>query len=164
MAELTVDGGAKTGIGSLTPHEHQAAINALSKLSSASGATHGVAQLLGGTLRSATLSGGSVHDVKGADTFAGGVRTTLAPVSHVGSDTVVAGSAFTGKVESSPAAFGGGHALSTTDTINVAGTTASSVKNEPLAAGKATGHTITLSDKTTITLTGVAPHDVTKAH
>jgi hypothetical protein len=166
MANLvTVAGGAKAGISTLSPAEHHAAISALSKLSAASGATHGVASALGGTLRSATLSGGSVHSSAGhgADTFAGGVHSGATPaVSSLGSDTVVAGSAF--KPESTAASVAKSHPLSLSgDTINVAGTTAATVKSETVHDAKA-GHTITLSDKTTITLTGVAPHDVTKPH
>jgi hypothetical protein len=160
MAELTVKGGVESGISRLSPQEHQAALHALSKLGSASGATHGISSVLGGALRSATLVGGSVHDAKVSETFAGGVRSALKPVTSVGSDTVVAGSAISGKVESHATSVGAGPALTHSDTINVAGTTASSVKNEPLAAGKTAGHTITLSDKTTITLTGVTPHTV----
>jgi hypothetical protein len=167
MAGPTVGGASRTGISSLTHTEHQAAINALKKLSSASGATHGVASVLGAHLVSATQSGGSVHEgTRGADTFAGGVHTGATPSLAIGSDTVVAGSGFSGKIESAGSATAGSaHALSLSgDTINVAGTTAASVKTEPLHEGKITGQTLTLSDKTTITLTGVSAHDVTKAH
>jgi hypothetical protein len=159
MADLvTVTGGSKQGISSLTQAEHQAAIHALSKLSAASGATHGVASALGATLRSATLSGGSVEKA-GADTFAGGVRSSS--LHTIGSDTVVAGSAFSAKSVAATPASGAAHL--TADTINVAGRTAAGVKTE--AAHTSTeGHTITLSDKTTITLTGVTPHTVTKPH
>jgi hypothetical protein len=161
MADLvTVAGGAKPGISTLSPAEHQAAMHALSRLSTGVGASTGVASVLGGSnLTSATQSGGSAKLVtgRGADTFAGGVHQSSAPAfSTLGSDTVVAGSAF-GKLD--PAAAGQAHSLSG-DTINVAGTTAASLKEQTLHAGKAAGQTITLSDKTTVTLTGV--HDVTK--
>lgn len=160
---VTVAGGAKHGISTLSPAEHQAAVHALAKLSAADGASKGVASVLGGTsLRSATLSGGSAKLVtgRGADTFAGGVHQSSTPTfSTLGSDTVVAGSAF-GKLD--PAAASKGHGLSLSgDTINVAGTTAASLK-EQAVQGKAAGQTLTLSDKTTVTLTGV--HDVTKPH
>jgi len=167
MAGPTLPGAVKTGILSLTHSEHQAAINALKKLSSASGATHGISSSLGASLRSATLSGGSVHDgTRGADTFAGGVHTGATPSLAIGSDTVVAGSGFSGKIESTgSAAHGSAHPLNlSADTIHVAGTTAASVKIEPAHDSKAAGHTITLADKTTVTLTGVSPHDVPKAH
>jgi hypothetical protein len=166
MAETSVDGGARSGISTLTPHEHQAALNALARLSNVGGMGHGVASGLGVNLRSATLSGGSVHDAsKGADTFVGGAHGAQRPITSIGSDTVAAGSGFSGKIASSPAAFGSGHpAAIGADTINIAGTTAASVKHEPVVAGKAVGQTITLSDKTTITFTGVSSHDLTKPH
>jgi hypothetical protein len=160
MADLvTVAGGARHGVSSLSPAEHQAAIHALSKLSDSSGASTGVASVLGGAFRSATLSGGATKS-----TFAGGVHDSTAPTfSTLGSDTVVAGSAFT-KLDPTQAGSGASHALSLSgDTINVAGATAASLKNETVHESKAAGQTITLSDKTTITLTGVS-HDVTKPH
>ena len=165
MADLvTVPGGAKSGISTLSTAEHQAALRALAKLSSSSGATHGIASVLGSAaLPSATLSGGSVHGQVGSDTFVGGVHSGVTPTfSGIGSDTVVAGSAFVAK----PAASAGAAhtmAIISGDTINVAGTTAASVKTETLPDNKV-GNTITLSDKTTITLTGVSTHDVPKPH
>jgi hypothetical protein len=170
---VSVDGGAKHGIASLSPAERHAAINALSKLTNASGASRGVSSVFGGALKSATLSGGSVHTAgvktlagttlvtgRGADTFAGGVRSAATPAIHaIGSDTVVAGSAF-GKTELTNA--GGSRALSG-DTISIAGTTAAGVKTA--LDVKSTGHTITMADKTSITLTGVTAHtNVTKPH
>jgi hypothetical protein len=168
MADLvTVSGGAKSGISTLSAAEHHAALKALSKLGSTTGATQGVASVLGGSnLTSATLSGGSVHGQVGSDTFAGGVHSGVTPAfTGIGSDTVVAGSAFSSKAETTQATGTSAHALSlsSSDTINVAGTTAASVKTETTPDSKA-GHTITLSDKTTITLTGVSTHDVTKPH
>ncbi len=164
MADLvTVPGGTKAGISTLSPAEHQAALHALSKLSSATSATQGVASVFGGSsLSSATLSGGSVHGKVGADTFAGGVHSGVSPAfGGIGSDTVLAGSAFSGKFETSSAS-GAAHPLTLSDTINVAGTTAASVKSVTGPESK-TG-ALTLSDKTTITLTGISAHDVTKPH
>jgi hypothetical protein len=163
MADLvTVAGGAKHGMSTLSPAEHQAALKALAKLSTGNGASTGIASVLGGSsLNSATLSGGSAKLItgRGADTFAGGVHQGSAPTfSTLGSDTVVAGSAF-GKLD--PTAAGQAHSLSG-DTINVAGTTAASLKEQPVHASKAAGQSFTLADKTTVTLTGV--HDVTKPH
>lgn len=175
MADLvTVAGGAHASLKSLSPAEHQAAVSALSKLASAS---PGVSSVLGGSLRSATLSGGSVvhsEGIKvgssslavgsGADTFAGGVSSAAAPVHTIGSDTVVAGSAFSSKIDATKSTASGAHVSLSGDTINVAGTTAASVKSETVQDAKSAGHTITLSDKTTITLTGVSAHDVIKPH
>src|SRR4029077_945832 len=103
----TTSGGARLGIQSLSPAERHAAINALSKLTNSS-ASRGVSSVFGGALKSATLSGGSVHSNsikttggttlvagRGSDTFAGGVKSAVKPAIHtIGSDTVVAGSAF----------------------------------------------------------------------
>jgi hypothetical protein len=81
------------------------------------------------------------------------------PAIHtIGSDTVVAGSAFS-KTELTNT--GASRALSS-DTINVAGTTAASVKTA--LDLKSTGHTITMPDKTSITLSGVTPHNLIKPH
>jgi len=164
MVDLaSVSGGVKSGVSSLSASEHQAAVHALSKLTESS-ASHGVASVFGGTFKSATVSSGSVHTEsiksasvvsgKGADTFSGGVHSGAAPAIHaIGSDTVVAGSAFA-KTELSS---GTGKALSA-DTIKAAGTTAADVKTAPDT--KASGTTITMADKTSITLTGVTPHIV----
>jgi hypothetical protein len=155
----TVDGGTRSGVSSLSPSEHHAAISALSKLTEGS-ASHGVASVFGGTLQSATVSSGASQKSptlvsgRGADTFAGGVHSGAAPaVKAIGSDTVVAGSAFA-KTELST---GPNRAL-TADTIKSAGTTAADVKTAPDT--KASGTTITMADKTSITLTGVTPHSV----
>jgi hypothetical protein len=140
----------------------------LAKLTAAGSATHNLTTLLADSLRSATLSGGSVADTaRSADKFAGGVHGAAAkPVVSTLSDTVVAGSGFAGKIESAHHESGvvPAHALAHADTINVAGVTASAVKTEPSHAPKVVGQTITLSDKTMITVSGVSAHDVTKAH
>lgn len=173
MVDLVTVSGGSHGLNSLSPAEHQAAINALAKLSSSTGASQGVASVLGGSLRSATLSGGSAlsDGVKagssnligrGADTFAGGAHSATTPTFAIGSDTVVAGSAITSATEATKQASSGVHANLSGDTINIAGTTAASVKSNVVQDSKSAGHTITMSDKTTITLTGV--HDVTKPH
>ncbi len=156
MADLsTVTGGANHSVSSLTAAEHQAAIKALSKLSSSD---HGVSGSLSQSLKSATLSGGSIHS--SALKLTGSVHSATAPsFSSIGSDTVVAGSAFSTKPTTASAST---HSLSG-DTINIAGTTAAAVKSETVHDPKA-GHTLTLADKSTVTLTGVTPHDVTKPH
>jgi hypothetical protein len=163
MAAATVDSGTKVG---LSPLERHAAVNALAKLT-IGGETRGVSSVFGGvSIKSATLSGGTIHTAPvktaagtplvsglGADTFAGGVRSTVSPtIQTIGSDTVVAGSAFT-KTELTAVR---GRALSG-DTISVAGSTAAGVK-AVLETKPTTGHTITLADKTTITLSGI-PHN-----
>ena len=166
VSVATVAGGAVQGIHALSAAERHAAVTALSKLTGPS-ASAGVSSVFGGGLKAATLSGGSVTRAgvktaggthllvgKGADTFAGGVHSgAKLPHPSVGSDTVVAGSALS-KTELTSTS---GRALSA-DTINVAGTTAAGVKTalDP----KTTGHTITLADKTSITLH--TPHNLIK--
>jgi len=159
MADLvTVSGGSKVGATTLTAHEHQAALQALNKLKTTGGVSTGVASALGGTLRSATTITTNLVGIKQAATFAGGVTSTVKPsISAVGSDTVVAGSAFT---KTELAGTGGKIGLST-ETIKAAGVTAASVKSEPTVATTAS-HTITMSDKTSITLSGISTHDVIK--
>jgi hypothetical protein len=161
----TVTGGARLGIQSLSAVERNAAITALSKLTGSS-SSKGLASVFGGSLKSATLKGGSVHGDaiqargeslvtgKGSDTFAGGVKSAVIPAIHaIGRDTIVAGSAFhKAELSGKPA-----HALSS-DTINVAGRTAAGVK--AAVEDKSVGHTITMADKTSITLIGVKPHHI----
>ena len=167
MSTTTVSGGGQLH-SKLTPAEHHAAVQVLAKLTAAGSATHKLSSLLADTLRSATLSGGSVHAPRAAESFAGGVHGAAAkPIVSTLSDTVVAGSGFAGKIEShhqASAVVPASHALAHADTINVAGVTASAVKTEPSHAPKVVGQTIHLSDKTTITVTGVSAHELTKAH
>jgi hypothetical protein len=140
----------------LTPTERLAALSALNKLGQAYGATSGISSVLGGGLSSATLSGGTVSLDKiqsiGSDTFAGGVGSGLsASINAIGSDTVVAGSAFAkGELSST--------ASSKSGTLNLSGDTAASVKTEtPVVKA---GIKITMPDKTSITLTGISTHDL----
>jgi len=139
----------------LSPAERHAAITALSKLTGSS-TTKGVASVFGGSLKSATLSGGSGTKLlsgRGSDTFAGGVKSGVKPAIHsIGSDTVVAGSAFKPLELSGKA----GKPLST-ETIKLTGVTAAGVKT---AEEKPASHSITMADKTHITLTGVTPHNI----
>jgi hypothetical protein len=147
----------------LTPTERLAALSALNKLGQAYGATSGISSVLGGGLSSATLSGGTVSLDKiqsiGSDTFAGGVGSGLsASINAIGSDTVVAGSAFAKGELSSTASSKSGTLNLSGDTINIAGVTAASVKTEtPVVKA---GIKITMPDKTSITLTGISTHDL----
>jgi hypothetical protein len=135
-------------------------------------ASKGVASVFGGSLKSATLSGGSIHREgikpaggshlvtgRGSDTFAGGVKSAAKPVIHtIGSDTVVAGSSAFKKGEL--ATKGGSAALS--ETIKVTGATAAGVKTA--ADAKSAVNSITMTDKTHISLTGVTAHNIIKPH
>jgi len=153
-------GGTKVGATTLTAHEHQAALQALEKLKTTGSVSHGVASVLGGSLRSAVTISTNLLGSK-SDSFAGGVKSDVkAAISAIGSDTVVAGSAFT---KSELAGKGGGVSALSSDTIKAAGVTAASVKHDPAEAAKS-AHTITMPDKTSITLSGISTHDVIKPH
>ncbi|MGA2539709.1 MAG: hypothetical protein ABSF53_27120 [Terracidiphilus sp.] len=161
----TPSGGAHHGMGSLSHSELQAAQNALSKIARTS---TGLGQSLGSLSQSATLIGGSLRAGAspalsllhgGSDTFVGGARSTLA--ASIGTDTIVGGSA---KLVDGALGVIGAHNVGSfalnTDTINVAGHTALSVKTEPQSAGNA--HTVTVGEKTTITISGLSAHDISK--
>jgi len=166
----TVAGGAKSVLKSLSPAEHHAATQALSRLEALD--RGGVASYLGG---SATLSGGTSHVLDttvvgsgklglisgiGSDTFAGGVSSAAGHAASLAStDKVAAGSAFAdhGSAVSSAAHSSTGLSLSN-DTINVAGVTAASVKADKPNAAHAAGTTVTMADKTTVNLIGVSTH------
>lgn len=166
----TISGGVRHGLAALTHAEREAAQKALAKLTS-SGA--GLGSHLGGVTGSATVHGGSgtksagtgalLHG-QGSATFIGGARSALT-AAGVGNDTVVSGSTAmsAGRHSLSQPPGHGGQTLSlSTDTIKIAGATAESIKaTQPPGAS---AHTITLADKTTITVTGVPPQDITKIH
>lgn len=171
VGTASITGGARHGMAALSHEERQAAHNALAKLNSRSGLSS-----LEGSTRSATVYGGAlvknaglnastlVHG-QGSDTFIGGARSGLTHAG-VGNDTVVSGSTatFAGRsgLSGSVAHHGQNFSLST-DTVSVAGATAESVK-----AGHqheaTSSRTITLADKTTVTITGVSAHDIKPTH
>jgi len=173
--DATLGGGAKHGLAKLTDAEREAASKALAKLKSPGGS---LGSHLGSLTQHATVYGGSSAKIggsaspmlirgQGSDTFMGGVRGTPShgPVD-LGKDTVVSGSApALGGHASHPDALGGhGHqtfSLSA-ETINVAGTTAETVKSEHARDAATSGHTITLADKTTVTISGLSQHDIAK--
>jgi hypothetical protein len=162
----TVSGGVHHAVTSLSHAERQAALNALSKLRSTSGR---FGSPLAEVKHSATMIGGAHKAqlgtstlIHGNDTFIGGARTCLG--SSIGNDTVLSGSA---KHFSRGTAVAGAHGLShsglSTDTINVAGKTAASVKAmHPEDRAKA--HTVTLGDNTKVTISGLSTHDISKLH
>jgi len=151
-----MSGGSSVHHASLSAHEHQVALQALEKLKATGGVSRGSAALLSSDLRSAAKAGTEVISPK--STFAGGVTSSVKPsVSGIiGSDTVVAGSALTKTELTSKAGATAG-----TETIKVEGVTAALVKNEA-ATTKSAAHTITMPDKTNITLSGISTHDVFK--
>lgn len=164
VGNASLSGGARHGLSALSHAERQAAQNALSRIKGSGGLDHN-ATVYGGALGKAGLGAPSLIHGRGSDTFAGGSRgIQTRPLIGAGNDTVVSGStAVLGSRPPLSEAMGGhgshGFALNS-DTINVAGATAESVKAvQHDAAAKA--HTITLADKTTVTITGLS-HDIPK--
>ena len=166
------------GLATLSHAERLAAQAALDKLKQ----TGGLGSHFGATSESATVSSGLSHTLgrstvglgastllsaRGSDTFMGGVRGALATSGlSIGNDTVVSGS--TTKLDihgrSDTLAGRAQHFTLSTDTINVAGATATSIHAEERPHGTASPHTVTLSDKTTIKIAGLSPHDISKLH
>lgn len=157
-------------VAALSDAERQAALHALSKITSKTGS---IASTLGGLKQSATLIGGSVKSTgagiprllhgSGSDTFIGGAHGAIG--ASIGNDTVTSGSTRSiGRGITRSDALGAHKAGSfplSSDTINVAGATAASIKAvQP--EDKAKAHTITLGDKTTVTISGLSTHDITK--
>jgi hypothetical protein len=167
----SIAGGAKHGLATLSHAERDAAQRALARLKSSGG---GLGSKLEGSTRSATVYGGSaikgagltaslIHG-QGSDTFMGGARSALTH-TVAGSDTVLSGSAAFGghtSVSDALARHGGANFSLSADTINVAGATAEGVKAAHPPDATTHAHTITLADKTTVTITGVSAHDITK--
>ena len=161
----TVHGGANHAMATLSQSEVQAARHALSKLTSSTGS---LGASLGSLSQSATLIGGSVRAFQapsflqgsGSDTFVGGARSSL--TASIGSDTIVGGSA---NLVDGSLGVHGTHNVSTfalsMDTINIAGATALSVREvEPEA--RISAHSVTVGDKTTVTISGLSAHDISK--
>jgi len=171
----TLGGGALHSMARLTTAEREAAKNALEKIKS-------LGSSLGSHLDridlSATVYGGSsatatglrtptlIHG-QGSDTFVGGARNLpVHATADLARDTVVGGSV---TPFSAPHAAGevldkhGAQSFSlSNETINVLGTTAESVKGTSPHDSATSAHTITLADKTTITISGLSHEDVSK--
>ena len=166
----TIPGGSQRGFATLSPAERVAAQNALTKLKSAGG---GVGQPSGVSAPNATVYSGSavkpgalgapslLHG-QGSDTFMGGARgLSIHLAANIGTDTVVSGSATTfGGRTSAADAVRGGHGSQnfslSADTVNVAGVTAEQVMAEHQQGAVGNSQTITLADKTTITVSGLS--------
>ena len=105
------------------------------------------------------LSSGLVTG-QGKDTYAGGVDSNRFAISKFASDTVLGGStAGRGSHVEKTGAF-----RLSGDTINIAGITAVGVKATDPNSSPHSSHTITLSDKTTLTITGVHVNEIIKPH
>ncbi len=157
MPNVTCWGGAKHGLAVLSHTERTAAENALTKLHGLNPGSATSATVFGGVKTG--LSASTLIQGRGSDTFLGGARNVSThALSNVGNDTVVSGSATAGRSDVHNA-----HSFSlNSDTINIKGVTAEGVQHlQP--QGTATGsHTITLADKTTVTVAGLSQHDVGK--
>ena len=165
----SISGGIRHGLAALSQAEREAAQKALEKLT---GRGAGLGSNLSGIGGSATVYGGSgtksagtggptlLHG-QGNDTFVGGAHSALTPATAA-NDTVISGSTMTRSSVSEAVGRQGSHFTLSADTISVAGATAESVKAAQSPAANV--HTITLADKTTVTITGVSPQDITKIH
>lgn len=171
LGPATVTGGAKHGLATLSHAERQAAQNALAKLKSP-GAGMGNHPSLSATVFSGSsvkpgeMGASTLIHGQGMDTFIGGARSAPASLgAKLGNDTVVSGSAahFAGRASLPDTLTGhGSHPITlSADTINLAGHTAEGVKAAH-SHDASSAHTITLSDKTTITIAGLSSHDITK--
>lgn len=170
LGSSSVTSGAKHGPSVLSHAERAVAQNALNKLNSLqarpglhTGNSTTSATVFGG-VRSAQLGGASLIHGQGNDTFMGGARSVSThALANIGNDTVVSGSSAHGG-HIAPEAHGARSVASfslNSDTIGVKGKTAEGVK-EARPEGKANTHTITLSDKTTVTVAGLSHHDMGK--
>jgi hypothetical protein len=167
----SVTGGATHGLAVLSHAEREAARQALAKLKTSGS---GLGSHLSGSTESATVYGGAkttglkastlIHG-RGSDTFIGGARSAPThTLANIGNDTVVSGSAAT--LGRTTVDHLGGHSTQnihlTSDTISVKGVTAEGVKAARPEEAKAATHTVTLADKTTVTISGLSQHDVGK--
>ena len=149
----TIAGGATRGLAVLSHAERQAAANALAKLKTLAGKTRGLGA-------SALIHG------QGSDTFLGGARSTPThALANIGNDTVVSGSvtSLEGRTGTDPIV---GHTPQpfnlSADTISLQGVTADAVKAGRPEETHTGVHTVTLPDKTTVTISGLSQHDVDK--
>lgn len=169
----SISGGATHGLAVLSHAERAAAKSALAKLKTLG---RGLGSHLGSSAESATVYGGSSVKTtglgastlirgRGNDTFQGGARTAPShALTHIGNDTVVSGSATTlgGRTHTGGVVGSAQHFHLSSDTINIKGATAEGVKAQHPEHAKASAHTVTLADKTTVTISGLSQHDVGK--
>jgi hypothetical protein len=170
----SVAGGAKHGLAVLSHAEREAAKNALAKLKTLTShlgshlisSTESATVYGGASVKTTGLSASTLIHGQGSDTFKGGARSAPThTLANIGNDTVVSGSATTlgGHTLADPFVTHGAQAFSlNSDTINVKGTTAEGVKAAHPEEVRTGTHTVTLADKTTVTITGLSQHDVGK--
>lgn len=170
MVGATVAGGVTHGMAILSHAEREAAKNALAKLKSLgsglgshlSGSTESATVYGGASVKSGGLGSASMVRGHGSDTFMGGSgNATTHALANIGNDTVVSGSA-TGRGPDHMGTPNVQHFALNSDTIDIKGTTAEGLKAHPEQEAKAGAHTVTLQDKTTVTVSGLSQHDVGK--
>jgi hypothetical protein len=170
VGPASVSGGAKHGAAVLSHHERVVAQNVLNKLNSPkSGGLHAglsssSATVFGG-VKGPKLAASALLHGHGSDTFMGGARSVSThALANIGNDTVVSGSATKGG--HMPAESHATHSMQkfgmNSDTINVKGATAESVKGTHPEQAHVGSHTITIADKTTVTVSGLSHHDMGK--
>jgi len=158
-------GGVHHGVTNLNHAERQAALQALSRVNSGTGRLGAAlaeikhsATMIGGVPHQPVLGSSTLVHGTGHDTFIGGARSSFS--ANIGNDTVLSGSARS-TVRDISGTHGAGHVGLSSDTINIAGATAASIK-AALPEEKAKAHTVTLGDKTKVTISGLSNHDITK--
>jgi hypothetical protein len=154
----TISGGVKHGLAVLSHSERSAAQHILANLNKGGSAT-----VFGG-VKSARVGGATFIHGGGNDTFLGGAGSASThALSKIGNDTVVSGSRTGGRSLSDARSGQGAHGFNlNSDTINVKGVTAEGVKSEQPREAATGSHTIALSEKTTVTVSGLTKHDVGK--
>jgi hypothetical protein len=157
----TVSGGAQHGASILTHAQHVVAQNALDRLNALKPTS---ATVFGG-VKSSGLGGPNLVHGQGNDTFLSGARAVSThALANIGNDTVVSGSAANPGHMKPEGHLG--HSVPnfslSSDTISVKGTTAEDIKGAHQEGTTTTSHTIALSDKTKVTISGLTHHDVSK--
>jgi hypothetical protein len=171
MAGATVAGGAHHGVSILSHAERVVAQNALDRLNSAKGRMglnhdpNPTSATVFGGVKAPKLEAATLIHGHGNDTFLGGTSSvTTHALANIGNDTVVSGSA-TSLGHIKPEGHSG-HGVQNfslnSDTINVMGKTAEEFKGAHSEGSTASSHTISLSDKTKVTISGLSHHDIGK--
>jgi len=147
----TVSGGAQHGASILTHAQHVVAQNALDRLNALKPTS---ATVFGG-VKSSGLGGPNLVHGQGNDTFLSGARAVSThALANIGNDTVVSGSAANpGHMKPE------GHLGHSVPNFSLSSDT---IKGAHQEGTTTTSHTIALSDKTKVTISGLTHHDVSK--
>lgn len=169
MAGLaTVAGGIKQGVSVLSQAERVIAQNALNRLNTSKGSlglnmnSQAPSATVFGGVKSARLGSPALTQGLGSDTFTSGARTmSTHALAQIGNDTVLSGSVAASYHAPETRTAHNTFNLNT-DTISVKGTTAEAMSGAHVDTKATSSHTITFSDKTTVTVVGLSHHDITK--